>query len=673
MADAGVTLLPGTYWIDWTTNGSALFTGPWAPPITILGQTTTGNAMQYTTSTTSWGPALDIGQQGLPFIIEGTANPATHNLTASHNLYSPDTETVDVPYWGAVEQDFSLAAGHLVVNPTSLSVTLDMGATTSEMLDFTNQGTAPVNFEISEKDRGFLPPPGVLGEGTWLYRSTEGVEMQSNNGTKLAFPSAYRWTPSQASAVNILIYADDWVHTAPDTFVDQALQLLGIAYTAHYDGDFAGFQSDLASGSWDAVLFEGNNYTIPASTYAALNTYVASGGKLGAEIWNMLNYSGDPIFASLGVSYVGNYTNPTPATYWWNPAHPIFTDPYEAPEWLSHSCSATFSCGQYVDPINGVSEALGGYTTDPTPGQGGLIVRDDGNTVFKAFLDPTNSDDLNSDGIPDGAELWANIANGLLNGFATDVPWLSENPISGVIAEGGSLPVEVTFDAGVIPLPGSYFADLRVKTDSPYPTASIPVTMTVVAPASYGVLQGTVYSLGYCDADMIPLEGAIVLVSGASGQTWTLETDENGFYQIYLDEAETPVSIDVTYEGNTPGHAAGIVIVGEQTTTQDINLRWLQPCVTIEPTSLEAKIDLGDTDLQSLTLVNSGAGDLTWKVTETDKGFTPLAANEVLLVAYDTTAANAMETALTSLGIPYVEVNSTRIPRHQFSQIAEFR
>ena len=67
-----VTLGPGTYWLDWQTDGS-LASGPWAPPITRNGQTTTGNALQFTSSSGSWNPALDSGtstQQGFPFIIE---------------------------------------------------------------------------------------------------------------------------------------------------------------------------------------------------------------------------------------------------------------------------------------------------------------------------------------------------------------------------------------------------------------------------------------------------------------------------------------------------------------------------------------------------------------------------------------------------------------------------
>ncbi len=66
----GLTLSEGTYWIEWQASGS-LASGPWAPPITINGQTTTGNGLQNLAGT--WGAAIDVGQQGLPFIISGTS------------------------------------------------------------------------------------------------------------------------------------------------------------------------------------------------------------------------------------------------------------------------------------------------------------------------------------------------------------------------------------------------------------------------------------------------------------------------------------------------------------------------------------------------------------------------------------------------------------------------
>ena len=68
-------LAAGTYWIMWSTDGS-LSSGPWAPPISILGQTTTGNALQSLDYGATWAAAVDTGlgtPQGMPFIIEGEA------------------------------------------------------------------------------------------------------------------------------------------------------------------------------------------------------------------------------------------------------------------------------------------------------------------------------------------------------------------------------------------------------------------------------------------------------------------------------------------------------------------------------------------------------------------------------------------------------------------------
>ncbi len=80
MADtcsAGVHLDPGTYWLDWQTGGT-LASGPWAPPVTILGQTTTGNGMQSLDGGATWAALVDVGPQGLPFIIEGTGAATLH-------------------------------------------------------------------------------------------------------------------------------------------------------------------------------------------------------------------------------------------------------------------------------------------------------------------------------------------------------------------------------------------------------------------------------------------------------------------------------------------------------------------------------------------------------------------------------------------------------------------
>ena len=98
VAYAGVTLPPGTYWLDWMTD-ETLVSGPWVPPISINGQTTTGNALQYTGS---WAPALDFllgTQQGFPFIVQGYVRYSLWNQSLSQINQTTviDQEFPDLP------------------------------------------------------------------------------------------------------------------------------------------------------------------------------------------------------------------------------------------------------------------------------------------------------------------------------------------------------------------------------------------------------------------------------------------------------------------------------------------------------------------------------------------------------------------------------------------------
>jgi hypothetical protein len=66
-----IKLKAGTYWIVWQTAGSLVY-GPYAPPITVVGQTTTGNALVSEDYGRTYVPASDNHfQQGFPFVIGG--------------------------------------------------------------------------------------------------------------------------------------------------------------------------------------------------------------------------------------------------------------------------------------------------------------------------------------------------------------------------------------------------------------------------------------------------------------------------------------------------------------------------------------------------------------------------------------------------------------------------
>ncbi|MCK9220660.1 MAG: carboxypeptidase regulatory-like domain-containing protein, partial [Bacteroidales bacterium] len=77
----GLTLQPGSYWIEFSATGS-LASGPWCPPITINNQTTTGNALVYIESTSTYeNYEIAAYQQGAPFKLFGTVTPIVSNLS----------------------------------------------------------------------------------------------------------------------------------------------------------------------------------------------------------------------------------------------------------------------------------------------------------------------------------------------------------------------------------------------------------------------------------------------------------------------------------------------------------------------------------------------------------------------------------------------------------------
>jgi len=79
-----LVLPAGTYWIRWQAGGT-LSSGPWQPPVTVLGSTGTGNAYQETGGV--YTPILDVGPQDMPFLIIGTSGGGSANFTDNFDSY----------------------------------------------------------------------------------------------------------------------------------------------------------------------------------------------------------------------------------------------------------------------------------------------------------------------------------------------------------------------------------------------------------------------------------------------------------------------------------------------------------------------------------------------------------------------------------------------------------
>jgi hypothetical protein len=380
-----------------------------------------------------------------------------------------------------VPLNFVLATTRAAVSPILLEFVVPAEQIRARVLNLSNTGSTELVWEILET--GGREVTTRQGSGEWLYQSATGVPMDSNTGDRvLAYPLAFRWQPAQPSApLNILIYADDAYHTAPNTFLDQALQQLALPYTAHYDGDFFGFEADLASRTWDVVLFGNDNNSPPDSTLTALNNYVTSGGKLVFHGWTVGSNPGHPLWRTLGFTWVSDdFESPDPI-YWWQPDHPIFADPESVPEPTLLTGGRYNVYGQSVEPLTGF-EGLAGYTTPgPDPNQAAMIVGNNGRTVFKGFLDGQNDADQDADTMLDGVEIWSNLITGIQAGFPTDVPWLSVTPTSGTLSPDGVQPLEIMIDTTGL-APGAYRATLVIRSNSGrQPSLRVPVNLIVPA------------------------------------------------------------------------------------------------------------------------------------------------------------------------------------------------
>ncbi|MGH3509944.1 MAG: carboxypeptidase regulatory-like domain-containing protein [Nocardioidaceae bacterium] len=150
-----------------------------------------------------------------------------------------------------------------------------------------------------------------------------------------------------------------------------------------------------------------------------------------------------------------------------------------------------------------------------------------------------------------------------------DVPWLSEDPGEFDVAPGQSVTVTVTMDASQVSQPGDYLGKVLVGTDSPYQVSPVTATMHVNPPRSWGKVRGTVVN-----AAGDPISGVTVQlctmfnrVSGSCGPvTYTLKTDQSGYYQLWLSAGYSPLEVIAAKDGYQPALKLATIKKGATTT-----------------------------------------------------------------------------------------------------------
>jgi N-acetylneuraminic acid mutarotase len=130
----------------------------------------------------------------------------------------------------------------------------------------------------------------------------------------------------------------------------------------------------------------------------------------------------------------------------------------------------------------------------------------------------------------------------------TDVSWLSASPTSLTLQPGASAVVTVTLDASVptVTQPGTYTAALAIGTDTPYPVSDVGVTMVVKPPNTWGKIAGTVTAV-----DGTLLAGVTIQID-TWANSYTLKTDKNGQYALWLDVRNNPLQVIAAKDGYQP-------------------------------------------------------------------------------------------------------------------------
>ncbi|MCB8921337.1 MAG: carboxypeptidase regulatory-like domain-containing protein [Ardenticatenaceae bacterium] len=171
---------------------------------------------------------------------------------------------------------------------------------------------------------------------------------------------------------------------------------------------------------------------------------------------------------------------------------------------------------------------------------------------------------------------------------------------------------------------------------------------------SVGTVTGTVTDANTSD----PIEGATVTLDNGTS-TYSALTNVDGEYI-------RPVSGDtytVTAEMSNyvTGVVTGITVTDGMTTTQDFALD--AGMLDSSVANMSAIVELGSSTTLPWTLYNVGTAELSFDIRTVDNGYnpglTPLIGEDILVVAADSTAAAAMEAALTNLGYTYLQVSST--------------
>jgi subtilisin family serine protease len=568
--------------------------------------------------------------------------PGSKSLTAAKERYATETIEVVVADGEVVRQDFVLRAGSPVALPESIEATLPMGQQVVQQLTLQNTGGAPFQYELRESAPRFAPvalphvgmrtdpPPAPLQPKETLAATSADLVHAADS-----VPSTHL-SGEPTNAGNVI---QTWQPTTnPNSwgiaFLPNDTLWVGEGWGSGHTDEYQ--ENGAATGVSHAYTW--NPSSGPADFTYNINTgmvwvMAVGGSNCTYELNPTAGFTGQTICPSWSVSQRGLAYDP-------------WSDTYFGGGWNGETIYRFTPDGAILEEVN-VGLDIAGLAFNPDT-QHLFVITSADPTVVVVLDVSANYQQIgwfNVPGFPSqggagleidcAGNLWAvdqvtNIVvqfeSGESSSWCQGIRWLSANPISGTLAVDAQEIIDITFDASApgVDQPGDYSAELNIETDTPYRRLTAPVKMTVIAPPTWGKIKGMVSSQGYCNENPVSLADARVSIHGSLGFSQTLTADANGGFAYWVDESESPLTINASKEGHEPQQVDAVMVGAGTTTTQDIPLRILQPCISVDPESFVETLRAGDVIVRTLTISNTGAAVGQFEIRELHHGVTPL-------------------------------------------------
>ncbi len=577
-------------------------------------------------------PAFSVDQTSLAILPGDSAivnvtfeaiDPQVYSGTMSIESNDTDDPTFDVVVMGEGGE-----APIVSTTPSEFDVTQEAGTVGTEMMTIENTGGSDLEYSIEISKTGsslnYSVPPSDGNFTHGIYETSMGARPATGSGIE---------------EPNTPVASLQWLEEA-------------VFYGVNY-GDatnFVWFQGDTPDVLNIVAAYGGADFSNAADFPANDDSYVYeldSGGNLRT----IDVATGDAtLVGTVGADWSGMATDPTDGTIYVCTGTDLYTlDPDAVSTSLIGSFGVDFMIdiaidgdGQMygfsvstdtfyeIDKSTGTATAVGSIGFDANYGQGltwdsqhdQILMAAFNNTTFVGefrIVDRTTGNTQLVGVLGDTSPGSVNQLGWIATPISTIPDWLTADVLEGVVAPGGSVDVELTFDATELIGNVEYYADLNISSNDPVtPDYLVPVTLTttgtpevVVTPTTldFGdVFFGTTSELSF---DVSNTGNAILNVTDVSIDNGAYTADASSFV-VLPGEVRT---VTVTFAPDAEGNFDATLTVAND--DADVNVDLLGngvPFITADPAEFNETLASGEMVTRQMTITNEYTDNLPFSI-----------------------------------------------------------